>query len=409
MRSSTMERETAAPRNWRHILYSFGPWATGVALILFSVLVVAYENRYRGAVRHEIKTRLKGRQEAVALVAAQRLQGYLGDVASKLRLISQLAVDNGRRDTPGVPLDQIAHHDVQRNYVVGIYVVRREFTGRSPPGRIFPVDDGVLTTPVGDESFAEKTREEYGEIVRQLRYYADNIGATWCISNTLRLNVGGTGQVLSVPTRDADGRMIGLVAALLPTSFEVSQLEQSSAETDHDAWLLTSDGQMLGDWFGPPDEIEEVIRVATADCLKTVESHRRIVTVAPVAFLGRRPWTLVAAQPKHEFHRKVVASVGGPWTRGLLVTVACGNFLGLCVLLTLRHWREQITVLRAQAEHDPLTNVYSRRFLDREATMLCRRVSRIGVLMIDLNDFKRHNDTLGHYVGDQMLKAAADL
>ena len=407
MRTSKVENDASEPRGWRHVVYAFGPWATGAALILFSVLIVAYENRYRSAVRHEIETRLKGKQEAAALVAAHRLRGYLGDVTSKLHLIAGLAATGWQNDAPSAAVVEIARHDTDRNYVAGIYIVDRDFTGAAPPRQVIAIDDDVLLTPAEAEDFTWRTAEEYGELVRQLRHYDDDLSATCCISNTLTLNMGRTGQVLSVPVREADGSIRGLVAALLPTSFEISQLERSGAEAGHNMWVLTSDGHMLGDWFGPPAEVEEVARVAAADCLNTVETSKRVLTVSPVFFFGSRPWTLVAAQPAHSFHGTVMSNVGGPWTRRLLLTVACGNFLGLVVLLTLRHWREQITVLRAQAEHDPLTNVYSRRFLDREAAVLCRRVSRLGLLMIDLNEFKRHNDTLGHYIGDQMLKAAA--
>jgi len=90
MRTSRVENDPSEPGGWRHVLYAFVPWVTGAALVLFSVLMVAYENRYRSAVRHEIETRVKGKQQAAALVTAYRLQGYLGDVTSKLRLISRL-------------------------------------------------------------------------------------------------------------------------------------------------------------------------------------------------------------------------------------------------------------------------------------------------------------------------------
>jgi diguanylate cyclase (GGDEF)-like protein/PAS domain S-box-containing protein len=61
------------------------------------------------------------------------------------------------------------------------------------------------------------------------------------------------------------------------------------------------------------------------------------------------------------------------------------------------------------ATHDPLTNLVNRMLLyDRLAQELARarRHSRkIALVNIDLNRFKRVNDTLGHGVGDQLLKA----
>lgn len=69
--------------------------------------------------------------------------------------------------------------------------------------------------------------------------------------------------------------------------------------------------------------------------------------------------------------------------------------------------------LRGQAIRDPLTGLYNRRFLEdqfaREVRRAERRGSPVSLLMIDLDHFKRVNDTYGHEAGDAVLKAVADL
>jgi diguanylate cyclase (GGDEF)-like protein len=68
--------------------------------------------------------------------------------------------------------------------------------------------------------------------------------------------------------------------------------------------------------------------------------------------------------------------------------------------------------LREQAIRDPLTNLFNRRYLeetlDRELARASREAYSICLLMIDLDHFKRINDSYGHEAGDCVLKAYAE-
>lgn len=63
--------------------------------------------------------------------------------------------------------------------------------------------------------------------------------------------------------------------------------------------------------------------------------------------------------------------------------------------------------LKNLAYYDPLTKLYNRRrfeeLISAEVSSAERRSSKMGLLFIDLDDFKYINDTLGHSIGDQLL------
>ncbi|HVR32937.1 MAG TPA: EAL domain-containing protein [Acidimicrobiia bacterium] len=64
--------------------------------------------------------------------------------------------------------------------------------------------------------------------------------------------------------------------------------------------------------------------------------------------------------------------------------------------------------LRHQAEHDPLTGLANRSLFRRlVAESLERQSSRSAILFLDLDDFKRVNDTHGHAAGDELLRLVA--
>jgi diguanylate cyclase (GGDEF)-like protein/PAS domain S-box-containing protein len=63
------------------------------------------------------------------------------------------------------------------------------------------------------------------------------------------------------------------------------------------------------------------------------------------------------------------------------------------------------------AHHDSLTNLPNRVFLQERLKELLGRVSGdapLAVLYVDLDHFKRVNDTLGHLIGNDLLKVVAD-
>jgi diguanylate cyclase (GGDEF)-like protein len=67
--------------------------------------------------------------------------------------------------------------------------------------------------------------------------------------------------------------------------------------------------------------------------------------------------------------------------------------------------------LQFEAAHDPLTNVLNRGaildVLRKEVERRERTHDSLGVIMVDLDFFKKVNDTYGHLIGDAVLKEAA--
>ena len=64
-----------------------------------------------------------------------------------------------------------------------------------------------------------------------------------------------------------------------------------------------------------------------------------------------------------------------------------------------------------RATHDPLTGLWNRaailESLDRELPRAYREGRPLGILLADLDHFKKINDTYGHLAGDEVLREAA--
>jgi len=157
-------------------------------------------------------------------------------------------------------------------------------------------------------------------------------------------------------------------------------------------------------------------------------------TVAPEECWGLRLGKVHRANREHD----LCCDHGATWlgtheTQTCVPMVSQGDVIGILVIAGTRHdsnandsahivtLAEQLSLaisnvllrntLRYQSTVDPLTGLYNRRFFDeslkRELARTQRSRSVCAVVMIDLDHFKRINDTHGHDGGDLVLQAAS--
>jgi len=84
----------------------------------------------------------------------------------------------------------------------------------------------------------------------------------------------------------------------------------------------------------------------------------------------------------------------------------------MTLLDTQRELQQANRELHSLSRHDPLTGLANRRHFDEQKEAEFRRAQRNGtplaVLMCDIDEFKRYNDTYGHAQGDRCLIAIAE-
>ncbi|MHB8069684.1 MAG: PAS domain-containing protein [Desulfobaccales bacterium] len=85
------------------------------------------------------------------------------------------------------------------------------------------------------------------------------------------------------------------------------------------------------------------------------------------------------------------------------LAVRVSEYLGLALAkLKLQETLQRLSV------RDPLTGLYNRRHLEESMERELRRAERqgkqVGVIMVDIDHFKRFNDTYGHEAGDALLR-----
>ncbi|THC40332.1 EAL domain-containing protein [Massilia sp. Mn16-1_5] len=194
-------------------------------------------------------------------------------------------------------------------------------------------------------------------------------------------------------------------------------------------------------------ESEEKLRLSStvlehiADGVMVVDMHGNIVTVNP-AFtyitgfameeVVGKPWNVTRSSPGDQelywnmwrqlndtgFWRGELWSTrkdGEAWLQWLTVSTVRGDdgkvthYVGVFSDITrLKESQEKLDYL---AHHDPLTSLPNRLLFQDRLLHAIGRAAREGqqlaVMFIDLDRFKNINDTLGHHVGDELLKQVA--
>lgn len=74
---------------------------------------------------------------------------------------------------------------------------------------------------------------------------------------------------------------------------------------------------------------------------------------------------------------------------------------------------EKNELIRQKADYDFLTGVYSRRYITEHLERTFKRVmdseDRMALMIFDIDNFKKINDTYGHPIGDQVIKDVSQL
>ncbi|MDR2580792.1 MAG: GGDEF domain-containing protein [Fibromonadaceae bacterium] len=98
-----------------------------------------------------------------------------------------------------------------------------------------------------------------------------------------------------------------------------------------------------------------------------------------------------------------------PATFFIIVIILVSIFVVILMALEQRK-REKV---EAESLTDPLTKIYNRRYFDKALHLEFSRMKRekkpISFIMIDIDHFKKYNDTYGHSQGDELLKVIAKI
>jgi len=201
------------------------------------------------------------------------------------------------------------------------------------------------------------------------------------------------------PDVDGDPQLIGLGLARprpVLTAIDGRDAHRRAGAVAVEAAPVTAPRRQSGGGHASPVRIGADQRIADRIATRLrAEYGLRNVVAAPLRVDGRVEGAIVLSRRTQE-----------PWTpraRRLLAAAAIEASAALARMYTLRD-------AELRATTDALTGLPNRRYFDEYLGLLARRrraEDKVGVLMVDIDRFKKLNDTYGHAVGDHVLREVA--
>ena len=232
-------------------------------------------------------------------------------------------------------------------------------------------------------------------------------------------NSGQPSIALSLRLDDANGRFAGIVAGTLRLSYFHQLFEGSILGGHGTLTLLRTDGTVLmrrpyraddigrtlagGHSFPPLVQSDHgtYVDVAVLDHIERLYSFRRIGTYPLVVVVGLATEDIYAGWRKRAFAIGIVTAI-----LDVLTIMLSLMFSG-----QLRRRLAMERQLQTLAWFDALTGLPNRSQLNKETLSILtdssRNSSKFAILFIDLDRFKRVNDTQGHSAGDEVLSEIA--
>lgn len=173
----------------------------------------------------------------------------------------------------------------------------------------------------------------------------------------------------------------------------------------------------VGWWFGFPQYIIGLIPFGYYMCATLLEGKRRYMIatalglIAALSFIACRSLSLFAG---------AIFPLELPVAAELLIYIfnSVCNFVFLFMVTVIFVWdmqritlqlRSQNVALDTMASIDPLTGLYNRRSMQDFFNRVLKAEIDFSLIMCDIDNFKRVNDSYGHDFGDVVLKEIAHI
>ena len=222
------------------------------------------------------------------------------------------------------------------------------------------------------------------------------------------------------PIRGADGELAGAVIVMRDIT-QRKQAEAALAEAEQ-RWRMSFNESPVAMALVSPDLKLAQVNAAFSELTGYRPEELASMTFADITHPADVSLDVELAQrvfegkiPRYEIEKRYITKnrhlVWVNLSASVIRDAEGAALYGVAVVQDITERKRYEERLRYLADHDALTGLFNRRRLDEELAREAAESRRYGrpaaLLLIDLDDFKQINDTLGHKAGDELLQRIA--
>ncbi|MEW6594247.1 MAG: diguanylate cyclase [Thermodesulfobacteriota bacterium] len=242
-------------------------------------------------------------------------------------------------------------------------------------------------------------------------------------------------QIVAVPLRDHEGRLIGVVENFRDIS-ERRRNDQAMRQSS-ERFRAIFDNTLVGILFATADRVIADVNDRAASVLgytreELLGESLAMLHLSPAHFerFGSEILSRMDGKGLIQMEYQLRRKDGTPVWASLSGKVVTLSDLGPGMLWVaddlsrrkqieedqrqiIEELRQMQEALRTQSIRDPLTGLYNRRYMEeslqREISKARRQAASLVLFMLDLDHFKQVNDTYGHVTGDWVLRKLGEI
>lgn len=317
---------------------------------------------------------------------------FMAMTANDIRPLEEIAL-LFQRATSGIQTECATRHKKKDGAIIDVGVSVHHFTLDGKPSVLVSVND--ITAQKRAEDSLNRAHEDLAKSVMELSQRESDLTQLQTMAEMLQTcqtpdeAYSMVSQLLPPLFPDYTGRLYVLKASrdvVESVAGWGDSTEESTHFSPNDCWALRRGNTYRVDAGGGP-KCKHVLHSASSLCIPMMAQNDAlgVLCITP----------RIAEDEAGETGAPLSTSM-----QNLAKTAADQTALAISNI----RFRE---TLQNQSIRDPLTKLFNRRYLeeslDRELQRARRTETPLVVVMLDIDHFKRFNDTYGHKVGDRML------